>query len=364
MRTGFSTSACAAAAAVAALRALTGGKTVANVAIDLPTRRGVAFSIVRCEWEGDGVRCGVVKDAGDDPDVTNGLEIQALVRPSETGRIEIQGGIGVGTVTLPGLSVAVGEAAINPGPRRLILHALRTETERLGLAPEIGLSVTVCVPDGERIARETMNPKLGIVGGISILGTDGLVHPYSVPAFRTSLYYELKVAKENGSRTVAFATGKRSLQYLKSVLPKSNELELINVGDEIGFPIDRALRFGFSGIYIGGMIGKLSKLAQGRFQTHVNEGEVDFDFLASVAVKAGAQPRDAETIRTCRTARQAQQLLKPFGVRLEPILTEMAAQSVWERCRGKADIGVYLFNLTGDLLASSFRPAEKEEGVA
>ena len=360
MRTGFSTSACAAAASAAALRALISGETVDSVTINLPTRRNVPFQIARCEFTDGGARCGVIKDSGDDPDVTNGIEIQSIVSRSHSGTIEIRGGVGVGVATLPGLPVAVGEAAINPGPRRLILQTLRAELAHLGVEEESGFIATICVPDGERVALETMNPKLGIVGGISILGTDGLVHPYSIPAFRTSIFYELRVAKENGCRTVGLATGKRSAQYLKTALNETNDLAIINVGDEIGFPIDRAIRLKFSGIEIGGMIGKLSKMAQGRFQTHVQEGEVDFDFLAGLARRAGA-PNDAcEKIRTCRTARAVQNQLETQGIRLEPVLVDLAAGHVWNRCGGKINVGVWLFNLSGELLAAAAKGAAIE----
>lgn len=360
MRTGFSTSACAAAASAAALRALISGETVTEIVIDLPARRRVPFQIRRCEFLGDGVRCGVVKDSGDDPDVTNGIEIQSIVRRSQNNTIEIRGGSGVGVVTLPGLPVAVGEAAINPGPRRLILQALRAELVRLGVDEGGGFIATICVPDGERVALETMNPKLGVVGGISILGTDGLVHPYSLPAYRMSIFYELRVAKENGCRTIGLATGKRSANYLKKALNETNDLAIVNVGDEIGFPIDRAIRLNFDGIEIGGMIGKLSKLAQGRFQTHVQEGEVDFDFLSDLARRAGA-PNDAcEKIRTCRTARAVQNLLQAHDICIEPLMADLAVGHVWNRCGGKINAGVWLFGLNGELLAVATKGAGNE----
>lgn len=350
MRSGFSTSACAAAAAAAALRALVSGQPVQQIVIDLPARRQTAFAIARCQIKQEGVCCGVIKDAGDDPDVTHGLEIQAVVRWSEESGTHLFGGKGVGIVTLPGLPVNVGEPAINPGPRKLILRVIEQERMRLNIPAERGLSITIQVPEGEVVAQQTMNPKLGIVGGISILGTDGLVRPYSAPAFRASLYYELRVARQNRLTTVALATGKRSAAYLKEQIGFQQELGVIEVGDDLGYPIDQAVKMGFEKIIIGGMIGKLSKLAQGRFQTHVNEGEVDFDFLAKIAGQQGAQPLLCERIRTARTAHQVQKWLSEKGICIESELAERAAEQVSRRIHRQKAVAVYLFSLKGDLL--------------
>jgi cobalt-precorrin-5B (C1)-methyltransferase len=351
MRNGFATSACAAAAAAAAYHVLLSGKPIQQITIDLPSVKAVTFSLSGCQIHADGVCCGVIKDAGDDPDVTHGIEIQAYVRPIETPGIILSGGKGVGRVTLPGLPVEVGEAAINPGPRKLILQVFKTELQRYPMDPNLGFEITIQVPDGEKVAAGTMNPKLGIVGGISILGTDGLVRPYSAPAFRASLFYELRVPYQNGYNTIGLTTGKRSTAYLRNILQDTRGLGVIDVGDELGYPIEQAVKMGFKKIVIGGMIGKLSKLAQGRFQTHVQEGEIDFESLSAVAQEHGASKDVCERILTARTAHQVQNWLKEESIFIEPELTRRAAKAVFIYAGKQVDIGVYLFSLNGDLLA-------------
>ncbi|MCE1252254.1 MAG: cobalt-precorrin-5B (C(1))-methyltransferase [Anaerolineae bacterium] len=350
MRTGFATSACAAAAAAAALTGLVQERPLASISIDLPALKNVVFALARCERQTGGVCCGVLKDAGDDPDVTDGLEIQAVVRRLPGAGLILAGGTGIGRVTLPGLPVAVGEAAINPGPRRLIMQVFKRQMVQLQLNPDEGFEIELCVPRGEEIARLTMNPRLGVLGGISILGTDGLVRPYSLPAFRTSLFYELRVAYEKGHRRVALATGKRSALYLSELLQETDGLGILDVGDELAYPIDQALKLGFNCITVGGMIGKLSKLAQGRFQTHVQEGEVDFDFLASLALKSGAEAALCEQIRQARTAHRVQKWLDEAGLPIEPFIAALAAEQLFLRVNRQVPVRVYVFSLNGRLL--------------
>lgn len=353
MRNGFSTSACAAASASAGIQTLLIGKALDEVTIDLPAMRGVRFNLVRCERQGEGVLCGVIKDAGDDPDVTNGLEIQALVELNAEPGLTLLGGVGVGVVTLPGLPVDVGEHAINPGSRRLIRKVVQDTLKALEAESGLGLRVTVQVPDGEKIAQQTMNPKLGIVGGISILGTDGLVRPYSLPTFRTSIYYEMNVAREAGYTAIALATGKRSAAYLRDFLRDERGLGVLDVGDELGYPMKQARKFGFKKVTLGGMVGKFSKLAQGRFQTHVQEGEVNFEFLAEVAAALGAPRELCERILTARTAHQVQGWLAEISIRLEPELARRAAQKAALELGGGITAQTVIFSLDGKLLAKA-----------
>lgn len=353
MREGYSTSACAAAAAAAALTVLLGKEKIEHITIDLPGREGVNFRLARCEVDALGVCCGVIKDAGDDPDVTNGLEIQAYIRRSPTSGITLLGGKGVGRATLAGLPVAPGEAAINPASRKLIEGVIFCELERLHADPDAGYEVTIQVPGGEETAQKTMNPKLGIVGGISILGTDGLVRPYSSAAFRTSLYYALRVARENGSSKIGMATGKRSAAYLSAVRPDLTALEIVDVGDELAYPIKQAYKLGFSEIVVGGMIGKLSKVAQGRMQTHVRHGEIDFDFLAYLAAMQGAIRGLCDKIRKARTAHQVQGWLKTEGIHIEEEIARRAAEQIYTITAGWLAVTVLLFDLNGDLLGQA-----------
>lgn len=353
MRSGFSTSACAAAAAAAGVESLLTGQPVVSVLIDLPAKRGVRFAMARCERQDEGVLCGIVKDAGDDPDVTNGLEIQAFVEPSPEPGLALLGGRGVGVVTLPGLPVAVGEPAINPGPRRLIRKVVQEALKNLDTSVNLGLRVTILVPEGERVAAQTMNPKLGILGGISILGTDGLVRPYSAAAFRASIHLEMNVAHEAGYETIGLATGKRSADYLRAYLVDERGLGVVDVGDELGYPLQKAVKLGFQQVVFGGMIGKFSKLAQGRFQTHIQEGEVSFEFLAEVAAAQGAHPDLCARILTARTAHQVQGWLREIGLGLEPELALRAAQKVADKTYGRISVKVLIFSLDGQLLGEA-----------
>lgn len=355
MRSGFATSACAAAATAAGIRALLAGDAPAEVEIDLPTVRGARFPLARLERQAGGVLCGVVKDAGDDPDATDGVEVQALVTHAAEPGLAIAGGRGVGVVTLPGLPCAVGEAAINPGPRRLIRRVAEATLRDIGQDPQLGLHVTIRVPDGERVAEQTMNPRLGIVGGISILGTDGLVRPYSAPAFRASIFYELRVACQTGRRDIAIATGKRSTAYVERELGASETLAIVDVGDELAFPLEHVRRLGAERVVVGGMIGKLSKLAQGRGRTHVQDGEVDFEHLAAAARLAGAPNALCARVRTARTAHQAQGWLRDADVAVEPVLAEMAAAHA--AAMAGLPVRVLLFALDGALLADAQAPA-------
>jgi cobalt-precorrin-5B (C1)-methyltransferase len=355
MRNGFSTSACAAAAAAAGIERLLTGKAMSEVVIDLPAMRNVRFALARCEQREEGILCGVIKDAGDDPDVTNGLEIQSLVEYDAEPGLSLLGGTGVGVVTLPGLPVPVGEPAINPGPRRLIRKVVQETLKNLDASADLGLRITVIVPEGLRIAEQTMNPKLGIVGGISILGTDGLVRPYSAAAFRASIHLEMNVAHEAGYDTIGLATGKRSAAYLLSYLNDPRGLGVVDVGDELGYPIQQATKFHFKQMVFGGMIGKFSKLAQGRFQTHVQEGEVNFEFLAEVADSQGAPSELCARILTARTAHQVQGWLKEVGIPIEPELARLAAEKVTAEIKGKMAVKVLIFSLDGELLGEAVR---------
>ncbi len=356
MRSGFATSACAAAAMAAGMRSIVAGDESDAVVIDLPTVRGARFPVVRRERLGEGVLCGVIKEASDDPDVTAGLEIQALVSRRGGGDLSIEGGHGVGVVTLPGLPCAVGEAAINPGPRRLIRRVAEATLRDLGPDAGDGWRVEIRVPDGEQAAARTMNARLGIIGGISILGTDGLVRPYSAPAFRASTFYELRVARLAGHRSIGIATGKRSAEYLRRELgePESS-LGVVDVGDELGFPLGHVRPLGIERVAIGGMIGKLSKLAQGRFQTHVNDGEIDFEHLAAVAAREGAPEPLCRRIRTARTAHQVQGWLRAEGLAIEPALAGLAATAA--AAASGVPARVLLFSLDGALLGEGGAPA-------
>lgn len=355
LREGFTTGACAAAAARAATRSLLTGMIVDKIAIDLPVRQGVTFSVARCEHRPDGVRCGIIKDAGDDPDVTDGAELQATVAWQDEPGVRLIGGEGVGRVTLPGLSVPVGEPAINTVPRRMIVRSVMEEAG--GQLNGRGLKVTISVPGGEELAKATLNPKLGILGGISILGTTGIVKPFSTSAYRASIYIELKMARANGVQVPVLTTGSRSEAYAQKRYPEKPLYGYLQVGDHMDYALKQCRRLRFPAVILSGMIGKVSKLAQGRMQTHVSQGGVDLDFLAECASALGARPALVARIREANTAHHVQVMLGKAGVEgLESRLAEMAASAAVAYVNGAFSVSVLLWHIQGHLLARATAP--------
>jgi cobalt-precorrin-5B (C1)-methyltransferase len=351
LRRGYTTGACAAAAARAAAEALVTGHAVESVTIDLPAAKGVSFHIQRCELGPGKATCGTIKDAGDDPDVTHGAEIRATVEWTDRPGIVLAGGEGVGTVTRPGLAVRVGQAAINPTPRRMIVQAVRAMLgSSMGLR---GVRVTISVPGGEELTKKTLNPKLGIVGGISILGTTGIVVPYSRAAYRATIYVELRVAAASGEPWVAFSTGNRSEEYARAGHPDWPEVCFIQVGDHMDYALRQARRRGFARVLIAGMVGKVSKLAQGRMQTHVDEAGVDFGFLSELAGELGADESLRQGIGSANTARHVQLILRRAGIRgLEARLAQLAAVRAAEFVNGAFDVDVEVYDIKGELLGT------------
>ncbi len=353
LRTGFTTSACAAGATRAALRALRTETPQSRVGVPLPGARSAIFELARCEFLDSGVRVGVIKDAGDDPDVTHGAEIQAVVRFDDRPGIHYQAGPGVGLVTLPGLEIPVGEPSISPGARRIIHRAVVAELGKAYLRQQ-GVHITFSVPQGEVIARETLNPRLGVLGGISILGTTGIVVPFSEGAYRGSIVVEIKAALRNDVTKLALTTGDRSEKYLMARRPHWPEIAFIQVGDFLGFGLKRAARLGATRLVISGMIGKLSKIAQGRMHTHVSRGLIDIPFIATQAatLTPAPAPELQAKIERANTARHVQMLLRKAGVSgLEQRIATLAAQQASAHIAHAVPVEVFLWDIKGELLA-------------
>jgi cobalt-precorrin-5B (C1)-methyltransferase len=324
-----------------------------SVTIPLPGKRRASFVLARCDVLLTGVRVGIVKDAGDDPDVTHGAEIQATVRFSDTPGIHYEAGPGVGVVTLPGLEIAVGEPSISPGARRIIQRAVIAELGQDFLRHQ-GVHITLSVPGGETIARETLNPRLGVVDGISILGTTGIVVPFSEGAYRGSIVVEIKAALRNGVGELALTTGDRSERYLMAQRPHWPEIAFIQVGDFLGFALKRAARLGATGLTISGMIGKLSKIAQGRMHTHVSRGLIDIDFISSLTTTLTPPPSPEllARLRRANTARHTQMQLRKAGITgLEQRIADLAAQQAAAHIDYAAPVEVFLWDIKGELLA-------------
>jgi cobalt-precorrin-5B (C1)-methyltransferase len=312
LRTGYTTGACAAAATRAAVEWLISGGTPRDVTITLPIGRQATFEVHRIWTEGDRLGCSVVKDAGDDPDVTHGAEICSELEVVKEPGLWIEGGTGVGQVTRPGIGLAVGEPAINPVPRRMIAEASRPFFESRG--SNLGLRVIISVPDGEERARKTLNARLGIVGGLSILGTTGIVVPYSTAAFRASVSQAIDVALAAGQYHVVLTTGGRSEKFAQLILPHLPEFAFVQMGDFVGHALKECARKGVMRATIAGMVGKLSKIAAGKLQTHAAGSEVDLDFLAHLAGRCGASPHVQDLIRRANTARHFAEIAIEHGI--------------------------------------------------
>jgi len=296
---------------------LINGKKLSNVSISLPKGKQMTINISWSKYDNDkSVTAAVIKDGGDDPDVTNGAEICAKVSLLDTpDKIIIDGGKGVGRVTKPGLGLKIGKAAINPTPLKMINQAI---DEILGeLKHRYGVSVIISVPKGEEIAKKTDNPRLGIIGGISILGTTGIVIPYSTASFAASIRQSIDVSRAMGSDSVILTTGGRSEDFARSIYGNSiADHAYIQIGDFIGFAIKQCALKKIKKAYVVGFIGKLTKMAMGIKQTHVKGSHVDMNFLAELASRCGADSDLVNKIMLANTARHVGELVDDFGLAL------------------------------------------------
>lgn len=318
-RTGFTTGANSAAAAVAATQGLVQGQVPDQIFCRLPNGQEVPFQITdgRVEGEGMPLRAHAVsiKDAGDDPDATHGAHMTAdVVRiPGGGGQVILKGGPGVGVVTKEGLGLEVGGPAINPVPRRNISDNVARAGASI-LAAGDSLEVTISVPGGEEMAKKTLNARLGILGGISILGTTGIVRPYSTAAFRASVVQAVDVAARQGQTSVVFTTGGRTEKFAMKQLPQLQEACFVQMGDFVKAAFQSAIKRKMQHVYIGAMVGKLTKMGQGLAVTHAWKQEIDRDLLAACATEVGAPADLVEEIRNAETARFAAERLALLGL--------------------------------------------------
>ncbi|MCC9075558.1 cobalt-precorrin-5B (C(1))-methyltransferase [Litorilinea aerophila] len=315
-RTGYTTGSNAAAAAKAATIALLTGRWPDEVTITLPIGETATMTPVECRRTDEEAYCCMVKDAGDDPDVTHGALICARVRVVETPGIHLKGGPGVGRVTLPGLGLEVGGPAINPVPRQQICANVRDGVEAAGWSPTFlerqGLEVEISVPAGEELARRTLNPRLGIVGGISILGTTGKVYPYSTAAWRASVIQAVEVAAQNHVSKLVLTTGGRSERFAMQLFPDLPEVAFVQVSVFTGDALKTCVAQGVAAAAFVGMIGKMIKTAQGHMTTHVAGNQVDLAFLAQICRDVGAPPGLAEAVEQANTGRHFLELCQAW----------------------------------------------------
>ena len=322
LRYGWTTGACATAATTAAYTALLTGSFPDPVGIVLPKGQTPEFALARERLAGDSASASVVKDAGDDPDVTHGAVISATVRHGEPGSgVTFAAGPGVGTVTKPGLPLEVGEPAINPVPRQMMREAVEGVAAAHGGSGDV--VVEISVDDGEEIATRTWNPRLGILGGLSILGTTGVVVPYSCSAWIASIRRGVDVARSAGHQHVAGCTGSTSERVVSEVhgLPED---ALLDMGDFVGAVLKYLRRHPVPRLTIGGGVGKLSKLALGHLDLHSGRSQVDLAALADMAREIGGDDHLLEQIRNANTALEALRHSQSAGVALGDLIAERA----------------------------------------
>ena len=304
LQRGFTSGTCAQAASKAAFLLLLSGEKENEVSITL--KGGLQLTIpITGQIPGENrASCGVIKDSGDDSDISHGKEFRADVQWSVSPGIFIKGGMGVGTVTRSGLPVSPGEAAINPNPLRMI------KRELVSLLPEgKGVTVTISVPEGEKLAKETWNPRLGIIGGISIIGTSGIIEPKSSKAYKASIALCMNVLRKSGSDSVYITPGYVGEGYLKKA-ENLNDEEIIKVGDHIGYALDAARSKGFKKIILVGHIGKMAKIASGIFNTHCKYGDARLETVAAYAAAAGASQYDVLKLLEMSMAEESVPFLK------------------------------------------------------
>ena len=352
LRRGWTTGACATAAAKSAFGALLTGSFEDPVTITLPRGNRVQFVLARHRKVPGAATAAVVKDAGDDPDVTHGALVEATVRKS-AGGVRFRAGPGVGTVTKPGLPVEPGEPAINPVPRRMIAAAIAEVAEAHGVPGDA--EVEVSIPGGEELARKTMNPRLGIVGGLSILGTTGIVVPYSCAAWIHSIYSGIDVARATGLTHVAGATGSTSEAAVQRYYDLS-ESALIDMGDFVGGMLKYLRRNPVPRVTVAGGVAKMTKLAQGRLDLHSRKGAVDLPALAAVAREVGASEAAAEAIAEANTTALAFRIAEGEGLALGDEIARAARRTAEAAVAGAdIEIDVLLFDREGRLAGKAPR---------
>jgi cobalt-precorrin-5B (C1)-methyltransferase len=344
LRTGWTTGSCASAAAKAAVTGLLTGAVPEAVEVGLPGGQRITFAITDAR-AGDPAQAAVVKDAGDDPDVTNGAHVTVtatFLAAGEPGAVALHAGNGVGTVTLPGLGLPVGAPAINPVPTRMIRAAVAEVTD-------LAVDLTLSVPGGEAMAAKTSNVRLGIVGGISILGTTGIVRPFSTASWRASVVQQVEVAAAQGRLHVVLSTGGRTDAAAQRLYPELPAVCFVEVGDFTGIALRRAAASGVERATFVGMAGKIAKLAAGVMMTHYRRSKVDVRLMAEVARTAGA-PDDvvAAAVETA-TARHFAEACVTAGA-LEPLaeLCRRAADACRSFTGGVLTVDVVMVDFEGE----------------
>ena len=350
LRSGYTTGSCATATSLAATRLLLAGVVSDIAEIVLPKGQHVPMPLVFCRLTDDGAEAGTIKDAGDDPDVTHGAVVFARVRLLAEPGVVFRAGPGVGTVTRAGLTLAVGEPAINPVPRQMMTAHLAELAAEHGYRG--GFEVTIGVEGGEALALKTMNPRLGILGGLSILGTTGIVRPFSCSAYIASIHQGIDVARANGYTHVAACTGNASEDAMRAHygLP---DIALIEMGDFVGAVLKHMKRAPVERLSICGGFGKLSKLAAGHLDLHSRNSSIDLERLAAWAAEHGANDALQAAIRAANTSQQAVALAHAQQVPLADIVCEHALQVAREIVPPQVSVETFAIDRQGNLIGAA-----------
>ncbi len=360
LRKGYTTGSNAAAAAKAATLALLTGFWPTEVTISLPNGEKTTMKPVECQLDANRAYCCMIKDAGDDPDITNGALICAEVRRLAQPGILLQGGEGVGKVTLPGLGLQVGEAAINPVPRQQILTNVANALaeiypENPSFLQSHGLKIEIIVPEGAKLAQKTLNPRLGIIGGISILGTTGRVFPYSTAAWQASVVQAVGMAAYNKVQRVVLATGGRSERFGMQLFPELPRVAFVEMSTFTGPALKACIKQQIPSAILVGMIAKIVKTAQGHMVTPVTDNQVDFAFLAQICRQVNAPNELTDAVATANTARHFLELCQErnFLLPLQKIveIAHQQCQKFIQKQKGSMALEVILVDFDGKVLA-------------
>ena len=343
LRCGYTTGSCATAAAKAAATMLLTGEPVATVRIDTP--KGIMLNLepLEIEVQDQYVSCAIRKDSGDDPDDTNGILVFAKVEKVVEPGVHIEGGVGVGRVTKPGLSCAVGGPAINPTPRRMITTEVTSVMDEAGYAG--GLLVTISIPEGVEIAKKTFNPRLGIVGGLSVLGTSGIVEPMSEKALIETMYVEMRAQKARGNKNLLVFFGNYGEDFTRDVMKLDLE-GAVTCSNFVGELLDYAVFLGFETLLLIGHSGKLVKLAQGVMNTHSKYADCRTELFALQAMLHGASIEVGQELYHCLTTDEVTKILKREEL-FEPVMekvTERIDFYMQHRVHGKIKTAAFMFS--------------------
>ncbi len=353
LRRGYTTGTCAAAAAKAALWMLANNKIITHVEVPTPAGVSLNLSVLYPEINSAYVSCGIKKDAGDDPDITNGTIVYARVEFTPENGIFIEGGEGIGRVTKPGLALPVGASAINPVPREQIKSALKDI-----MVPGKGVKVTISIPGGEQLAGKTLNPSLGIEGGLSILGTSGIVEPMSEESFKKSLVLQIPVAVKQGFTSLVLTPGRRGQRQAVELLGLSPSC-VLQMSNFVGYMLDSCTRFNIKEVLLCGSLGKLAKISGGIFHTHSRVADGRREIMAAYAALEGAPRELINELMENVTAEGAAQVLEREG--LEAVfnrLAEAAGRRAQAYVHGSLKVGTIILNYEGKVLGFDRRAVE------